>query len=139
MPVARDILSTRTQQPRAPAASCACGGAEVHGNMLVVMVVAGAFHRAALTVDGAMWTCGSGDQSQLGHGDEQDRLRPMRLGPEAFGGLSVVLVACGCSNTLVLTGGGCVWTCGGNDYGQLGHGDRTDTHLFARVDPGTSD
>ena len=53
------------------------GGAEVHGNALVDMVAAGAFHRAALTVDGAIWTCGSGDQGQLGHGDEQGRLRPM--------------------------------------------------------------
>jgi hypothetical protein len=53
------------------------GGAEEHGNALVDMVAAGAFHRAALTVDGAIWTCGSGDQGQLGHGDEQDRLRPM--------------------------------------------------------------
>jgi alpha-tubulin suppressor-like RCC1 family protein len=37
---------------------------------------------------------------------------------------------------MALTGGGGVWTCGGNDYGQLGHGDRTGKHLFTRVDPG---
>ena len=43
---------------------------------------------------GAIWACGRGDEGQLGHGDSQDRLRPTRLGPEAFGGLPVVLVAC---------------------------------------------
>jgi alpha-tubulin suppressor-like RCC1 family protein len=37
---------------------------------------------------------------------------------------------------MALTGGGCVWTCGNNDYGQLGHGDRTHKHLLTRVDPG---
>ena len=66
----------------------------------------------------------------------RDRLRPTRLGPEAFGGLPVVLVACGGAHTMALTGGGCVWTCGINDCGQLGHGDRTGKHLFTRVDPG---
>ena len=48
--------------------------------------------RATLTEDGAIWTCGPGDDGRLGHGDVQDRLRPTRLGPEAFGGLPVVLV-----------------------------------------------
>jgi alpha-tubulin suppressor-like RCC1 family protein len=112
------------------------GGEEVHGGSPVLMVAACGLHRAALTVDGAIWTCGHGSYGQLGHGDAQDRLLPTRLGPEAFGGLPVVLVACGWVHTMALTGGGCVWTCGGNDSGQLGHGDRTGKHLFTRVDPG---
>ena len=58
----------------------------------------------------------------------QDKLRPTRLGPD-------VLAACDGDYTMALTGG-CVWTCGQNDFGQLGHGDRTDKHLFTRVDPG---
>ena len=37
---------------------------------------------------------------------------------------------------MALTGGGGVWECGRKDYGQLGHGDRTGKHLFARVGPG---
>ena len=112
------------------------GGEEVHGGSPVLMVAACGMHRATLTEDGAIWTCGHGSYGQLGHGDAQDRLLPTRLGPEAFGGLPVVLVACGWVHTMALTGGGCVWTCGGNDSGQLGHGDRTGKHLFTRVDPG---
>ena len=112
------------------------GGAEVHGGSPVLMVAACFLQRATLTEDGAVWTCGCGDDGRLGHGDAQDRLRPTRLGPEAFGGLPVVLVACGSLHTMALTGGGCVSTCGQNDYGQLGHGDRTGRHLFTRVDPG---
>jgi hypothetical protein len=34
---------------------------------------------------------------------------------------------------IALTGGGCVWTCGGNNYGQLGHGDMTGKHLFIEI------
>ncbi len=83
--------------PRTPCTGFSVAGRcsplhSLHGDALVVMVAAGAFHRAALTVEGAIWTCGRGDQGQLGHGDEQDRLRPTRLGPEAFGGLPVVHV-----------------------------------------------
>jgi alpha-tubulin suppressor-like RCC1 family protein len=100
------------------------------------MVAACGLHRATLTEDGAIWTCGRGSYGQLGHGDVQDRLRPTRLGPDAFGGLPFVLVACSSYETMALEGGGCVWTCGENDFGQLGHGDRAGKHLFTRVDPG---
>jgi hypothetical protein len=69
------------------------GGAEVHGGSPVLMVAACGMHRATLTEDGAIWTCGAGSHGQLGHGNVC--LRPTRLGPEAFGGVLVVLVACG--------------------------------------------
>ena len=36
---------------------------------------------------------------------------------------------------MALKCGGCIWTCGLNDNGQLGHGDRTHKHLLTRVDP----
>jgi alpha-tubulin suppressor-like RCC1 family protein len=90
-----------------------------------------------LTEDGVIWTSGAGNYGQLGQGDAQASfsvLLPTRLGPEAFGGSPVVLVACGGWHTMALTGGGCVLTCGLNDNGQLGHGDRTEK-VFTLVDP----
>ena len=69
--------------------------AEVHGDAPVLMVAAGGFHRATLTEDGAIQTCGAGSYGQLGHGDAEERLLPTRLGQEEFGGLPVVFVACG--------------------------------------------
>jgi hypothetical protein len=59
-------------------------------------------------VDCAIWTCCRCSWGQLEHGDAQDRLLPTLLGAEAFGGLSVVLVAYIGENTLALTGGGCL-------------------------------
>ena len=47
----------------------------------------------------------------------------------------VVFVACGWRYTMAMTGGERVWTCGDNDYGQLGH-DRTCKHLLTLLDPG---
>ena len=67
----------------------------MHGDAPVLMVAAGGFHRATLTEDGAIRTCGAGSYGQLGHGDAEERLLPTRLGQEEFGGLPVVFVACG--------------------------------------------
>ena len=100
----------------------------------VVVVAASGSHLAAATEDGALWTCGAGGAGQLGHGDGAMRSRPVRLGLEVFGGSPVVLVACGQSHTLAVTGGGRVATCGINSGGQLGHGNRTSTQVFALVD-----
>ena len=61
------------------------GGAELHGGSPVVMVAAGRYHRAALTADGGICTCGDGSKGQLGHDDAQEGLGPARLGPEAIG------------------------------------------------------
>jgi alpha-tubulin suppressor-like RCC1 family protein len=111
------------------------GGAELYGDAPVFLVAAGDNHKAEVAEDGAIWTCGAGSNGQLGHGDAQDRLRPTRLGPEAFGGSPVVLVACGSLHTIAVTGDGAIWTCGMNCHGQLGHGDTTDRHVFTLVDP----
>jgi len=113
------------------------GGAELYGEAPVFLVAAGDNHQVVVAEDGSIWTCGAGNNGQLGHGDDaQDRLRPTRLGPEAFGGSPVVLVACGGLHTMAVTGEGHVWTCGINCNGQLGHGDTTDRHVFTLVDPG---
>jgi alpha-tubulin suppressor-like RCC1 family protein len=45
-----------------------------------VMLVSGLFHSVALAADGAVWTWGTGHYGRLGHGDEQNRSTPTRLG-----------------------------------------------------------
>ena len=110
------------------------GGAELPGGAPVVLVAAGGRHWAAVLEDGAVLTCGSNLFGQLGHGNAQDRLQPARLGLPVFGGARVVLVACGDYHTLAVTGGGRVYSCGGNSEGQLGHGTTTSTQVFTLVD-----
>ena len=52
---------------------------------------------------------GSGLEGQIGHGGAQKRRVPGRLGPDAFGGTSVVMVSCGAAHTLALTARAEVW------------------------------
>ena len=96
-------ISTRTDERQLVGVS----GAEPYGNSPVVLVAAGWRHWAAVLQDGAVLTCGRGDDGQLGHGAEghdddddpdlvaPDQLRPARLERAVFGGAPVVLVACG--------------------------------------------
>ena len=110
------------------------GGAELPGGAPVVLVASGGSHWAAVLEDGAVLTCGANGFGQLGHGDTQDRQQPARLGLPVFGGARVVLVACGEGHTLAVTGGGRVYSCGGNYKGQLGHGTTTSSQVFTLVD-----
>lgn len=96
---------------------------EVFEGVAVVMVAAGKKHAACVTSEGTLWTWGAGEYGKLGHGDEEKRLRPERLGNERFGGSPVMMVACGDDHSLVLTADGLVWSCGCGTFGRLGHGD----------------
>ena len=72
------------------------GGAdEVFDGESVVMVAAGIKHTACVTSQGTLWTWGAGGWGQLGHGDEESRQRPARIGEEKYGGSPAVAVACG--------------------------------------------
>ena len=75
-------------------------------------------HTVVLTAGGAVFTFGSCDHGQLGHGDEQGQLSPRRV--EALAGHRVIRVAAGGDHTAVLTEGGVVLTFGANHHGQLG-------------------
>jgi hypothetical protein len=79
----------------------------------IVMIATTQQHCVALGKEGGVWTWGRGTEGKLGHRDLMDRLIPTRLpalaphSPE-----SVVLVATGKSNTLVVTDAGSLWGCG---------------------------
>lgn len=77
-----------------------------------VMIAAGWNHYAALDDDGTVWTWGTGLSGVLGHGDEADRMTPTRLDKTVFGGSSAVMVACGTTNTMVVTADGRLWAFG---------------------------
>jgi len=59
-------------------------GAGAFGMARVVTAAADRKHSVALTDDGALWTWGSGDLGQLGHGDVENRFVPMQVTTAPF-------------------------------------------------------
>ena len=109
------------------------GGREVF-DARVVMVATGDHHAAAVVADGSLYTWGRGYRGQLGHGDKEPQLRPMRLDKALFGASPAVQVACGWFHTVVLTADSRVLTCGRGDRGQLGHGDKAHKLVLTQVE-----
>ena len=106
------------------------------GNQRIRLAAAGECHLAVVAEDGAVYTCGYGGHGQLGLGDGQPQWRLTRVPQALFAGSRVVMVSCGFSHTMAVTAAGHAWTCGQNDQGQLGLGDRTNRLGFTQVDAG---
>ena len=68
---------------------------------MVVAVAVGAFHSAAVTKSGNVWTWGSNAFGQLGVGDQRPRSHPELV--TTLRGTGAVNVACGGDHTIVLT------------------------------------
>lgn len=83
-----------------------------------------------------VYTFGSGDCGQLGHGDIRDRRLPERV--NFFVGRTIKSVSAGHSHTLVVTtdaqGRDEIYAFGSGEHGRLGHGDTRDQLLPRRVD-----
>jgi len=112
------------------------GGPEMFDNQRIRLAAAGQCHLAVVAEDGAVYTCGYGYNGRLGLGDGQPRRRLTRVPQALFAGSRVVMVSCGGDHTMAVTAAGHAWTCGQNDQGQLGVGDRTNRLGFTQVDAG---
>uniref|UniRef100_A0A3P9MKF2 HECT domain-containing protein n=1 Tax=Oryzias latipes TaxID=8090 RepID=A0A3P9MKF2_ORYLA len=96
-----------------------------HLNMKkTVLAACGKDHTAVLTMDGTVFTFGSGHYGQLGHNSFRNELCP-RLVAELWGA-KVTKISCGRYHTLVLTNHMKVYSFGCNQHGQLGP--REETH-----------
>ena len=98
----------------------------------VIAVSAGDLHSLAITADGSVWSWGWGGQGRLGHGDQQEQLRPKKV--EAFADQRVVAVSAGGAHSLAITADGAVWSWGDGYLGQLGHGDQQRQLLPKKVE-----
>ncbi|XP_047306683.1 PH, RCC1 and FYVE domains-containing protein 1-like [Impatiens glandulifera] len=93
-------------------------------------------HVAFITQSGEVFTCGVNSSGCCGHttgGDgthdhdiDNNRILKPRLVEGALKGIPCKQVAVSYKFTVFLTRDGRVYTCGRNDHGQLGHGDRVD-------------
>ncbi|RHY81755.1 hypothetical protein DYB26_007505 [Aphanomyces astaci] len=113
----------------------------------VTAVALGARHSMALTSDGVVYSWGSGEFGQLGHGDivnnelfqhqfdpHTSRSYPMidlplRLDKSLFDEIQIKQIACGYYFSVALAEDGCVYTWGEGSDGQLGLGLSDDFHV----------
>ena len=81
----------------------------------------GYYHSAAVSNQGIVFTWGRGISGQLGRGSiiNEDQIRQVSALQNTF----ITDVACGESHTVALSNEGEVFTWGGGQLGQLGHGD----------------
>jgi len=79
----------------------------------ILMAACGAYHTAACTDSGSVWTWGQGRWGILGHGDRDvDRPAPSKVGHNdghSFREQHVVMVACGARHTAAVTDQGGLW------------------------------
>jgi len=84
-------------------------------------VACGTHHTLMMTETQEVWTWGSGEFGKLGIGDEEKHAEPIMI--TALQGVGVIEISTGGFHSAALTGEGHLYTWGGGDKGQLGHGD----------------
>jgi len=87
----------------------------------VVVVSCGRWHTMAVTAEGHAWTCGGNRFGQLGVGDTAIRLVFSQVDAGQLVGARIVMAACGCYHSVVVSAEGRVWTFGYGTFGILRH------------------
>ena len=99
----------------------------------IVCVSGGYFASMFLDNQGNVFACGNNEKGQLGLGDKNDRSIPQKVNgipPISFLSLST----CAYDYFQLVDRKGKVWSCGNNQYGQLGLGDKDDRLTFSMVE-----
>ena len=94
-------------------------------------VSCGYYRTFILKNDGSIWSCGNNDRGQLGLGDATTRTTFTQVTTNINN--DVKLIACGDYHTFIIKNDGSVWSCGYNQYGQLGLGDVGNKSTFTQV------
>ncbi len=80
---------------------------------------------------GAVYAWGKNNKGQLGLGDAEDRVYPTQV--RSLRNQRICFVACGAEHTVCLTEDGGVFSFGSGQYGQLGHGSKSDEQLPRKI------
>ena len=99
----------------------------------VKQIACGLYHTIILKNDGSLWSCGLNDKGQLGLNDTTNKNIFTQVTTNINN--DVKLVDCGAYHTFILKNDGSLWSCGLNDYGQLGIGtwDENAHSIFTQV------
>lgn len=88
----------------------------------VVSIAAGFAHTVALTLDGDIYTWGSGRMGRLGHGSESDEVLPRKVALVANATVKPVAVAAGEAHTCLFRSDGSMVTLGRLTHGRIAEG-----------------
>jgi alpha-tubulin suppressor-like RCC1 family protein len=89
---------------------------------LFVTAVAASWSRSmAVAESGKLMTWGSGLHGQLGHGDEEQQETPQQV--RSLQSVAIAVVAACEDHSMATADDGTLYTWGGGDFGNLGHGD----------------
>ena len=84
-------------------------------------VACGGHHTLIIAEKGKVYSCGQGNNGQLGHCDTENRLKPTLI-KAPFEGRIIEQVACGFTHSMALCPEGILYTWGTGEHGRLGHG-----------------
>ena len=96
----------------------------------IKQVACGNSHTVILKNDGTLWACGKNTYGQLGLGDTINKNTFTQVITNTD---NVKQIVCGSLYTFILKNDGTVWSCGDNEYGQLGLGNNTIKKTFTQV------
>ena len=99
----------------------------------VKQVVCGYYFTFILKNDGSLWSCGYNEYGQLGSGTKDYDSHSTFTKVTTNINNDVKQIACGRYHTFILKNDGTLWSCGYNEYGQLGLGNTTDRTTFTQV------
>ena len=94
-----------------------------YDNKTITQITAGGYHTLIRTTDGEVYAFGNNGFGQLGLGDNEKRLVPIKLDSANYDNKSVVQIAAGGFHSAILTSNSKIYTFGQNNFGQLGLGD----------------
>ena len=100
----------------------------------IKQIACGEGHTFIIKNDGSLWSCGYNNKGQLGLGDTTNKTTFTQVTTNINN--DVKQIACGGRHTVILKTDGSVWSCGDNEYGQLGLNDTTDRTTFTQVPRG---
>ena len=94
------------------------------GTSNIVAISAGKYHSLFLNDKGRVYSCGYNNEGQLGHGNKTNCNLPTLI--DALADSNIVAISTGVDHSLFLDEYGRVYSCGRNDYTQLGRtGDKS--------------
>ena len=96
----------------------------------VDQIACGSYHNILRKKDGSIWVCGYNEYGQLGLGDTTNRKTFTQVTTNTS---SVKEIICGSNHSVLLKTDNRIWSCGQNNYGQLGLGSTTNKNTFTQV------